>query len=81
MKRRIDYKEMLLWRESAGGIKEAARLISEKLECSLSKAEKIAGCRYPSVPTPTEQMALASLMQRPRDVVFPFACKRVDRAS
>jgi hypothetical protein len=70
--RQLDRAEMHNWRESVGGLKAAARLISEKLECSESKAEKLASGRYPSLPTPTEQMALAALMKRPRDVLFPF---------
>lgn len=78
-RRQIDRGEMKAWRESVGGLKEATRLIAEKLECSESKADKIASGRYPSLPTPTEQMALAALMMRPRDVIFPFAPTKANR--
>lgn len=72
LKRQLDQMEMTIWRESVGGLKEATRLISEKLECSESKADKLASGRYPSLPTPMEQMALAALMKRTRDAVFPL---------
>lgn len=76
MKRYLDQGEIEGWRASVGGIREATRLISEKLECSRSKAEKLAAGRYPSLPTPTEQMALADLMHRSRDVLFPLVRAR-----
>lgn len=58
------------WIEDVGGIKAASQLISEKLECSLSKAEKLAAGRYPSSLVPAEQKELANLMSKSRDGVF-----------
>lgn len=75
MKRQLEAKEMEIWRDRVGSTNAAARLISDKLECSISKAQKLAGCRYPSVPSPTEQKALAALLKRPRDVLFPLCRK------
>lgn len=75
MKLHLNKKEMIAWRESVGGPVEAALLISEKLECSESKGKKIAGCRYPSGLCPMEQIALADLMKRPREAVFPMPAK------
>lgn len=73
MKRRLAIKEMHDWVIDMGGPKEAAKLIKEKLECSKSKAEKIAGCRYPSMITPAEQVALSGLAHKSRDTLFPLA--------
>lgn len=73
MKRQLNGKEMREWTESVGGIETAADLIKERLKCSRSKAEKLASCRYPSVPPPLEQEALAQLMARPHEAVFPKA--------
>lgn len=75
MKRRLAVTEMHDWVMSVGGLREASRLVKEKLECSESKADKIVGCRYPSVPQPLEQIALASLLGRPRDVLYPTVGK------
>ena len=80
VQRRIDTNEFGNWVRSVGGSIKATRLIEQKLECSESKAEKLAGGRYPSLPTPTEQMALAALMQRPRDVLFPLVAAKGKRA-
>jgi hypothetical protein len=76
MKRQLNRLEMTLWREQVGGPDEAAMLIKAALDCSLSKAEKLATGRYPSLPTASEQSALASLMNRPRDTLFP----QIDKA-
>jgi hypothetical protein len=70
MKRRLDRKEVAKWRASVGGLKIAAQLIQERLECSFSKAAKIAAGRYPSLVSPAEQYELSDLMGRPRDVLF-----------
>ncbi len=78
-KRSLSKSEMLAWRESVGGVKKAAELIAHALECSISKAEKIAGGRYPSLPTLAEQLAISSLMERPRDKVFPVASPKAKR--
>lgn len=59
------------WAERVGGLKKATQLIKAKLECSKSKAEKLAAGRYPSLPTPLEQRALASLMKCKRSDLFP----------
>lgn len=74
--RRIDSAEVGSWVTSVGGVRKATWLIGETLECSLSKAEKIASGRYPSLPTLAEQVALATLMQRQRDVLFPLVAAR-----
>lgn len=71
MKRRFNRKEMDTWREAVGGLEVATELIMEKLKCSRSKAEKLASCRYPSIPPPLEQEALAELMVRPLEAVYP----------
>lgn len=78
-RRHLSKDEFKAWRESVGGLARATLLVKEKLECSDSKAEKIASGRYISVPTPTEQMALAALMQRPRDVIFPLVASKRKR--
>lgn len=59
-----------------GGAEKAESLVVEALKCSKSKAEKIVACRYPSLIPPLEQIALASLMDKPRDVAFPFIKKK-----
>lgn len=81
MKRRLDKTEMNNWVASVGGTVAAAKLVEKKLECCDSKAQKIVGCRYPSVPPPLEQIALASLLGRPRDVLFPTVAKPRAKAS
>jgi hypothetical protein len=81
MQRQLALKELASWRDRVGGLREAIRLIGEKLECSKSKAEKLAAGRYPSLPTPTEQMALAELMNKTRDELFPFCASKKRRAS
>ena len=75
-RRHLDKQEIKAWRESVGGLTKATHLVMEKLECSHSKAEKIASGAYISVPTPTEQIVLAALMQRPRDVIFPLVTSK-----
>lgn len=72
MDRQLNDKVMANWRERVGGLAEATDLIKKALECSRSKAEKLAACRYPSLPTPTEQKALAKLLKTTRDVLFPL---------
>jgi hypothetical protein len=72
MKREIDYKRLEKWVERVGGIQNATTLICKRLECSLSKAEKLAGTRYPSMILPAEQVALSELTCIPRDALFPF---------
>jgi hypothetical protein len=73
MKRQLVISEMKAWKDRVGGLKTATRLIQNTLECSESKAEKLASGRYPSTVTPSEQIALAELMERPRDMVFKFS--------
>lgn len=51
------------WIEKVGGVKFATDLIQGKLKCSRSKAEKIAGNRYPSKVTYAEQKELAVLLK------------------
>lgn len=62
--------EWAKWVDSAGGISKAALKIAEKLECSTSKAEKLAARRYPSHLTASEEIALADLIGKPREVIF-----------
>jgi hypothetical protein len=81
MKRKIDSNEIAKWRESVGGLSIATRLIMQELSCSPSKAEKIASGKYPSVPSTLEQLALAALLKKSRDVVFPVIGKSRARAS
>jgi hypothetical protein len=79
MKRRLNGQRLAVWVQQVGGVKEASLLIVQKLECSISKAEKIASGRYLSLPTPSEQKDLADLLSTSRDVLFPPA--RGQRAS
>lgn len=51
------------WVDKVGGLKSATLLVEDKLKCSYSKAEKIAGGRYPSKLTFAEQKELASLLK------------------
>lgn len=73
MQRVIETKLIAEWVKTVGGISKAAGLIQTKLECSKSKAEKLAGNRYPSVPSPSEQKLLAALLKQKRDRIFPLA--------
>lgn len=77
----MDPKVMKTWVKSVGGPTKAALKIQEMLECSLSKANKIQCCRYPSTPTPAEQKLLAKLVGRSRDVLFPLLAQGKDQAS
>lgn len=67
---RVNKREIRGWVESAGGFTKAVALIVQKLECSESKAEKIAAGNYPSRMNPSEQNALSELVKKPRDVLF-----------
>ena len=70
------------WVATVGGMAKATLLIMEALECSASKAEKIAGGRYPSGVSATEQKALALLWDVPRDQAFkPVSAGKRARAS
>lgn len=70
MERTINKQLVNEWVENVGGISQAAVLIKELLECSKSKAEKIAGLRYPSDLTAAEQKLLARLWKVQRDDAF-----------
>jgi len=78
MDRKMSFKQMKNWRDSSGGLRSASLLICQSLECSYSKAEKLASGRYDRVLTASEQKALAELMNVSRDVLFPL---RGERAS
>lgn len=78
MTRKLNKKEMQKWRESMGGLRSAVILICQTLECSLSKAEKLASCRYEKGLSASEQRVLADLLKVSRDVLFPM---RGDKAS
>lgn len=81
MKRRLDVTKMRNWLLSVGSTDEATLLVMKKLECSISKAQKIIGCRYPSIPQPLEQIALADLLGVPRDVLYPVVGKPRGKAA
>ncbi len=81
MKRQLNGREMRKWTDAVGGIAEAARLIRAELECSLSKAEKLAACRYDREISASEQKVLARLTGSERDVLFHFAGRRITKAS
>jgi hypothetical protein len=66
----MDQKELMKWVESVGGPIKATLLIQQCLECSVSKAEKMATGRYPSLPTPAEQKVLSKMMKRSRNKLF-----------
>lgn len=71
MKRQLNKRLMTEWVKSKGGREPATRLVMDSLECSRSKADKIVGCSYPSVPQPLEQKALADLLRTTRDFLYP----------
>jgi hypothetical protein len=79
MKRRLNNKVMGNYVNAVGDVKNATALIEEKLQCSKSKAEKLASCRYPSIPTPMEQMALAELLGVTRDTLYPPIIKTSEK--
>jgi hypothetical protein len=76
MRREIDLNKLMLWVEREGGIKPAALEISQKLECSISKAEKLAAGRYPSRLMPSEQIVMSKLLKVTRDELFPLVRAR-----
>lgn len=77
--RHLDAKEMTTWTASVGGFAKAAQLIKERLECSISKAEKLAAGAYDRLPTASEQKELADLTNRSRDQLFPRVGARDQR--
>jgi len=81
MKRQLDGKSIRKWKDRVGGIDNATRLISDELECSISKAEKVATGSYPSQLSSAEQKALAKLLNLDRDVLFPIVRAKGKRAS
>lgn len=81
MKRHLNKRLMADWAKSTGSLEKASDIVREKLQCSRSKADKIVGCRYPSVPQPLEQVALASLLGTTRDVLYPEAGRPRTRAA
>lgn len=81
MKRRLDKQLMTEWVKSVGSPTKASEIVKQKLKCSKSKADKIVGCRYPSVPQPLEQMALADLLGTTSDLLYPEACRLRSRAA
>jgi len=79
MKRQLNKRIMEEYVQSAGGVKTATERIKNKLQCSESKAEKLASCRYPSLPTPMEQVALAELLGVTRDTLYPPIIKTSEK--
>ena len=75
MKHYLDEQAMRVWVKSVGGPVPAAEKIRSALGCSRSKAEKIAGCRYPSIPQPLERAAIAALIGKPQDLIYPLKGK------
>lgn len=71
--RHLSAPEFEAWVITKGGVKAAAKLIAETLECSESKAAKLAGGRYPSMLTAAEQVAMEELTDIPREVLFGSA--------
>lgn len=72
------------WNEcvaAVGGNATATRMIMDELECSFSKADKLARCKYVSLPTPAEQKALAKLFKCKRDELFPTVGAAEKKAS
>lgn len=67
----LGLKELEKWVTCVGGVKEATLAIERTLSCSLSKAEKIAGCRYTNSLPRLEEVALAKLIGKPRETLFP----------
>lgn len=82
MTQRLNGTAMKEWRAANGGYEKASALIKDKLQCSMSKAQKLATGRYPSLPSFAEQVALAELVDIPRDELFPLVtAKGKSRAS
>jgi hypothetical protein len=80
MKRRLDRKTMIAWKEKVGGDAEATKLVMSCLKCSPSKAAKVASGHYPSSPRPLEREALARLVGVEESELFPVAAGK-SRAS
>ena len=81
MKVLINREEMLTWRSEFVDKDEAVQRIKDLLECSATKARKIANGTYDREISASEQKAIAGLLRRPRDVVFKPVGKRVNEAS
>jgi hypothetical protein len=81
MRRQIDKKVMRGWARKIG-VEAAAERVIHEIKCSLSKADKLVSGRYPSLPSPSEQLALAKLVGVHRDKLFPLAAtSREEKAS
>jgi hypothetical protein len=81
MRRALNNAKISEWAESLGGKRQATILLMEELKCGTSKAEKIAGGRYPSLPTPLEQDVLVRLTGFDYDLLFPLVGAKRRRAS
>lgn len=57
------------WIKAVGGSEAATALIIKTLKCSRSKAEKLAGRRYPSRIKPLEEEALNNLTKEHMPIV------------
>lgn len=71
MKSKLNRALVIEWKERVGGLSHATEIIMSRLGCSVSKADKIASGRYPSVPTQLERRALAKLMEVEESELFP----------
>lgn len=80
MKRKLDLNIVENWASKVGGYDEAARQVSVRLECSLSKALKVVRGTYNSTPMPAEQMLLADLINVSRDDLFPLLTQGKSRS-
>lgn len=80
-KRILNITEIAGWTDDVGGLAVATRMISERLRCSISKAEKLAAGRYRSGLSFMEQEALVDLTRRHSDRLFSPAINKGSRRS
>lgn len=62
---------MMTFTKNVGDFGESAKLIMVALDCSYSKAEKLARGDYPFSLNPFEQRELSKLTKRPMEELFP----------
>lgn len=72
MKRRLNQKLLGKWVASVGGDAQATAIIIQTLRTSVSKAEKLASCRYERGIPYMEMKALAQLTSNEIDDLFPL---------
>lgn len=69
MVRHTNKAEFILWKQRIGR-KKAIEIVMTVLGCGSSKAQKIVDGRYPSLPVPLEQKALAVELGKDLDTLF-----------